>query len=209
MLDDGFRSFPSGHATLAWSGLLYLSLFLCSKLAIGIPHLPPVVRVQGAGSDGGGRLADLETTAAASLSLDRVAKDGARPPKREGTAEGEVPVAAAVGETPSLTLPLRNLAAAPPNYLILVAGFPVAVAVYICTTRFVEFYHFGFDIICGSLLGIFAAYFAFRWYHLPLSRGDGWAWGPRDPAHAFGIGVGVGNYAAGAVAMADLERQAV
>lgn len=40
MLNDGFRSFPSGHCSFSWSGLLYLSLFLASKFAIAIPYLP-------------------------------------------------------------------------------------------------------------------------------------------------------------------------
>jgi diacylglycerol diphosphate phosphatase/phosphatidate phosphatase len=31
-LDDGFRSFPSGHSSFSWSGLGYLTLFLCGQL---------------------------------------------------------------------------------------------------------------------------------------------------------------------------------
>lgn len=93
------------------------------------------------------------------------------------------------------TVPPRNQAASPPTHLIIFAGIPVAVAVYVCSTRFVEFYHFGFDLISGSLIGIGSAWFAFRWYHLPIGRGSGWAWGPRSKDRAFGIGVGIGNYA--------------
>ena len=40
VIDDGFASFPSGHSSFSWAGMLYLSLFLCSKLAIAIPFLP-------------------------------------------------------------------------------------------------------------------------------------------------------------------------
>ncbi|KAL8715228.1 MAG: hypothetical protein Q9220_001186 [cf. Caloplaca sp. 1 TL-2023] len=40
MLDDGFSSFPSGHSSYSWAGLLYLSLFLAAKFRITIPHLP-------------------------------------------------------------------------------------------------------------------------------------------------------------------------
>ncbi|KAL9108857.1 MAG: hypothetical protein Q9227_006388 [Pyrenula ochraceoflavens] len=40
LIDDGFASFPSGHSSASWAGLLYLSLFLCSKFAIAIPILP-------------------------------------------------------------------------------------------------------------------------------------------------------------------------
>jgi diacylglycerol diphosphate phosphatase/phosphatidate phosphatase len=31
-LEDGFRSFPSGHSAWSWAGLGYLTLFLCGQL---------------------------------------------------------------------------------------------------------------------------------------------------------------------------------
>ncbi|KLU87549.1 PAP2 domain-containing protein [Magnaporthiopsis poae ATCC 64411] len=40
-LEDGFRSFPSGHSSSSSAGLLYLSLFIASKFAITIPFLTP------------------------------------------------------------------------------------------------------------------------------------------------------------------------
>lgn len=33
-LNDAFSSFPSGHSSFSWAGLLYLSLWLCSRLSI-------------------------------------------------------------------------------------------------------------------------------------------------------------------------------
>jgi hypothetical protein len=39
-LMDGFKSFPSGHASFSWAGLLYLSLFLASN------PLPPAAPLQ-------------------------------------------------------------------------------------------------------------------------------------------------------------------
>jgi len=89
---------------------------------------------------------------------------------------------------------IRNLGASPPVYLLVPAFTPVAVAIYICSTRYAQFYHHGFDIICGALIGILTAVLSFRWYHLPLSRGQGWAWGSRSRSRAFGIGVGTGGY---------------
>ncbi|KAJ5589291.1 hypothetical protein N7537_011969 [Penicillium hordei] len=37
---DGFSSFPSGHSSFSFSGLLYLTLWLCSKFSIAFPYLP-------------------------------------------------------------------------------------------------------------------------------------------------------------------------
>lgn len=39
-LDDGFRSSPSGHASAAAAGLIYLSFFLAGKLSVSIPFVP-------------------------------------------------------------------------------------------------------------------------------------------------------------------------
>lgn len=39
ILEDGFRSYPSGHSSSAAAGLVYLSLFIASKFAITFPFL--------------------------------------------------------------------------------------------------------------------------------------------------------------------------
>lgn len=39
LLEDGFRSYPSGHSSSAAAGLIYLSLFIASKFAITFPFL--------------------------------------------------------------------------------------------------------------------------------------------------------------------------
>jgi hypothetical protein len=41
IMNDGFRSFPSGHSSFSAAGLVYLSLFLAAKLSITIPFLTP------------------------------------------------------------------------------------------------------------------------------------------------------------------------
>ncbi|KAJ5145471.1 uncharacterized protein N7515_000035 [Penicillium bovifimosum] len=38
---DGFASFPSGHASFSFAGLIYLTLWLCSKFSVAFPYLPP------------------------------------------------------------------------------------------------------------------------------------------------------------------------
>ncbi|KGO74176.1 Phosphatidic acid phosphatase type 2/haloperoxidase [Penicillium italicum] len=37
---DGFASFPSGHSSFSFAGLIYLTLWLCSKFSIAFPYLP-------------------------------------------------------------------------------------------------------------------------------------------------------------------------
>lgn len=188
ILDDGFRSFPSGHSSFSFSGLLYLSLFLCSKFAITIPYLP-LTPAETPATNTPQPLAPPPTTHA------RTSTSGEEPDATHGPTTTLAGPSSTTAHTPlHRTFHLQNAAAAPPNYLLFLVAVPVAVAVYIVSTRFVEYYHFGFDVISGSLIGILSSWFAFRWYHLPLSRGHGWAWGPRSADRAFAIGVGTGGY---------------
>lgn len=93
-----------------------------------------------------------------------------------------------------LTSP-RSQAAAPPTYLVIFPLISIALAIYVASTRYSDFYHHGFDIIVGAILGIASAWLGFRWYHLPIGRGGGWAWAPRSPDRAFIRGIGVVTYA--------------
>lgn len=79
-------------------------------------------------------------------------------------------------------------------YTLILILVPVGAAIYVCATRFVDYRHFGFDILFGALIGITTSWFSFRFYHLPITRGAGWAWGPRSYDRAWGIGVGRGSY---------------
>jgi hypothetical protein len=101
--------------------------------------------------------------------------------------------------------PFRRQAAAPPLYLLIIAVVPIGTAIYISSTRYSDFRHHGFDILFGSCIGIFSAWFAFRWYHLPIQRGAGYAWGARSRSRAFGIGIGVGSY----VESEELEHEKI
>ena len=176
-LADGMRSFPSGHCSFSFGGLFYLSLFLCSKFAIAIPYLP------------------LQRNAVINSAADPMSGDTEMLPmhrseRSDSKSSGQpLPV-----PRPESQLPLYNSAATPPNYGLLIVLIPLGVATYIASTRYTEFWHFGFDVISGSLVGILSAWFSFRWYHLPVRHGQGWAWGPRTRDRAFAIGVGVGNY---------------
>lgn len=90
---------------------------------------------------------------------------------------------------------VRRQAAAPPLYLLLIACLPFFAAVFIASSRWFDFRHHGFDILFGFLIGTISSFFAFRYYHLPISTGAGWAWGPRSPDKAFWAGVGSFSYA--------------
>lgn len=90
---------------------------------------------------------------------------------------------------------VRRLAAAPPLYLLALCIAPFFAAVFIATTRWFNFRHHGFDILSGFAIGTICAFFAFRFYHLPISQGAGWAWGPRSHDKAFWAGVGSLGYA--------------
>lgn len=89
----------------------------------------------------------------------------------------------------------RHQAAAPPLYLLVLTLVPFFTAVFIATSRWFNFRHHGFDILFGFFIGTTCAFFAFRWYHLPIMRGAGWAWGPRAADKAWWAGVGSLSYA--------------
>jgi hypothetical protein len=91
-------------------------------------------------------------------------------------------------------VPIRYQNAAPPVYTVVFVLIPIASAIYITSTRYTDFRHFGFDMLFGTLIGVVCAWFSFRLYHLPITRGAGWAWGPRSYQRAWGIGVGLGSY---------------
>ncbi|KAF7508194.1 hypothetical protein GJ744_009491 [Endocarpon pusillum] len=91
-------------------------------------------------------------------------------------------------------VPLRNQAAAPPVYLLILAFVPIGTASFITVSRWSDYRHAGFDIISGSILGAFLAWFGFRWYHLPIRTGAGWSWGARSRERAFYTGLGVPTY---------------
>jgi membrane-associated phospholipid phosphatase len=165
-LRNAFASWPSGHSSFAWAGMLYLSLFICAKFAVHIPYLLP-------GSDSNRFISTFDE--------DYGDHDSLRKNSQSTSA--------------SLQLqPPRSQAAAPPVYLLVIAFIPIATAMFIATSRWFDYRHHGFDIISGSLLGIFTAYIGFRMYHLPIQGGSGWAWGARTRDRAFWLGVGRAGY---------------
>ncbi|KAI9700197.1 MAG: hypothetical protein M1820_006865 [Bogoriella megaspora] len=161
-LKDSFRSFPSGHSSTSWSGLLYLSLWFCAKFGVRFPTLPS--RFQPA-------------------PILRPASPEALPVHQQDTELHAEPTAS------------EYSAAAAPIPLLALSFIPIATAIYICSTRYTDFYHHAFDILFGSLIGVSTSVMAFRWYQMPLiDANEGWAWGPRTRTSAFGTGVGTAGY---------------
>lgn len=173
ILQDGFKSFPSGHASFSWAGLLYLTMFLASKFSVAIPFLPS--RPYTTNPDHVSAVARSNLKNRSILPLN--AKDSNT-----------------YSYTDERVVPDRYQAAAPPVYSLIFVLVPIGTAIYVCSTRFTDYRHFGFDLLFGSFIGITAAWFSFRWYHLPITRGAGWSWGPRSYQRSWGIGVGVGSY---------------
>lgn len=175
-LKDGFKSFPSGHASFSWAGLLYLTLFLASKFSVAIPFLPP-------------RPFSTNPAHTSAVTPSNLKKQGILPVHKQ-----ESSLSSPTSYNDDAVVPIRYQNAAPPVYTLVLILVPVCAAIYITSTRFTDFRHFGFDLLFGTFIGVTCSWFSFRWYHLPVTRGAGWAWGPRSYERAWGIGVGRGSY---------------
>ncbi|KAH0392171.1 PAP2 domain-containing protein, partial [Aureobasidium melanogenum] len=145
LLNEGFRSFLSGHSSMSWSGLGYLALWLASKFNMLIPYL---------GHD--------------------------TPPKRDDRDDTEQES--------------RDRAAAPPVFGAVIVLIPVCLAIWISSTRYVDFKHQGIDIFSGAVLGIITSWIGFRWYHGSLTRGQPWTWSPRSKDRAFAVSSGANGW---------------
>lgn len=167
---------------VSWAGLLYLTLFLASKFAVAIPFLPPRPFSTN----------PAYTSALTPSNLRWRNNTNILPVHKNQLAEADRS-SSSYGDDDKV-VPIRYQAAAPPVWTLILVLVPIGSAIYITSTRFTDYRHHGFDLIFGSLIGITTAWFSFRWYHLPITRGAGWAWGPRSYTRSFGIGVGVGSY---------------
>ncbi|CAJ2513435.1 Uu.00g015540.m01.CDS01 [Anthostomella pinea] len=191
-LNDGFRSYPSGHSSSSAAGLIYLSLFLASKFAITLPFVP-----SGASSN------DTSAVTAFPSRLPNRAVDTPYEAVRhdrdrdldEPSSPVDPTVAKEIGVQNSKVLAVRRQAAAPPIYLLVITVLPFFLAIFVASSRWFDFRHHGFDILFGFIIGTITAFFAFRYYHLPISSGAGWAWGPRSHDKAFWAGLGSWSYA--------------
>ncbi|CAK7235988.1 hypothetical protein SBRCBS47491_009482 [Sporothrix bragantina] len=180
-LDEGFRSFPSGHATISAAGLLYLTLVLASKFGAASSIF---ARVTGRGADYSAFPSRLHPVSDACTQGTRLSQEAIE------LNRGDVAV-----NSPHKTTPARKQAAAPPIYLFALALAPFLAAVFISASRWFDFRHHGFDILFGFTIGTITAICAFRYYHMPFRGGAGWAWAPRTEDKAWWAGVGYQDYA--------------
>ncbi|KAK5958885.1 hypothetical protein OHC33_000729 [Knufia fluminis] len=181
-LREIFASWPSGHSSFSWAGLLYLSLFLCAKFAVGIPYFLP----------------NQKTIHANTYEYD----NSLRHPQQHHTGHPASPHGSSTSSATrheegsnGFTPPPRNSTAAPPIYLLILAVVvPIGTAIFICVSRWFDFHHHGIDIFSGAVIGATTAYSSFRYYHMPIRQGSGWAWGARSRGRAFWVGVGRDGY---------------
>ncbi|KAL2269865.1 hypothetical protein VTJ83DRAFT_2049 [Remersonia thermophila] len=195
MLNDGFRSYPSGHSSSSAASLIYLSLFIASKFAITIPFVAPAGSAdasQFTAFPSRTRLPDIKVTGPDTYELS--ARGAGTGTVRSTTIDSALGNKGITRHNQKL-LAVRRQAAAPPIYLLCIAVIPFFGSVFIAGSRWWDFRHHGFDIIFGYLIGTVTAIYAFRYYHLPISHGAGWAWGPRSHDKAFWAGVGSFSYA--------------
>jgi len=194
-LDDGFRSYPSGHASTSAGGLIYLSLFIASKFAITIPFLAP------AGYGNAGSYSAFPSRIHAKAAAAEAYELVEHPPVVDAVAAERLASPGDLGTAKRLTAhthtvaAVRLQAASPPLYLLFISVLPFFTSIFIAGSRWFDFRHHGFDILFGFLIGTVTASFAFRYYHLPIREGAGWAWGPRSHDKAFWAGVGSYSYA--------------
>jgi len=181
-LDDGFRSYPSGHASTSAAGLVYLSLFLATKFAVNIPFVAPQAGHSSAASSAAfpSRLQQHSS----SVTENSWDDDSSPVNTKYAQASHNAKISS-----------LRRQAAAPPVYLLAIVLAPFCGSIFIASSRWFDFRHHGFDILFGYLMGLITAVYSFRYYHLPLQAGAGWAWGPRSDDRAFWAGVGRLGYA--------------
>ncbi|KAF5240866.1 hypothetical protein FANTH_9387 [Fusarium anthophilum] len=184
-IDDGFRSFPSGHSSAAAGGLVYASLYMASKFAITLPF---ILSPTASAASHAAFPSQIQTGPVVDLFELSHIRDHDGLFSSNSTKER-------VGEDNVKIQPLRRQAAAPPIYLLALGFLPFGVSIFIAGSRWHDRRHHGFDILFGYLMGLIASIFAFRYYHLPIRAGAGWAWGPRSDERAFWAGIGRQGYA--------------
>lgn len=174
VMDDGFRSFFSGHSSSAFSGLLYLALWLAAKLDVSLPFVQPYTAH------------DLELAASGDHTALPISENQTAGDMEEGRSSRAV-----FHRQHTVVEQYRQSGAAVPIYGYIFILLPILLAIYIASTRYQEFKHAGVDITVGSLVGSAFAVLGYRSYHSSLTKGCAWTWAPRSEEHAFAVSTSI------------------
>ncbi|EPE04683.1 pap2 domain-containing protein [Ophiostoma piceae UAMH 11346] len=201
ILDDGFRSYPSGHSGSSAAGLGFLALYLASKFGVVFPfaHRPHSAEAAMISSSGF-TTSDLPRRSANNTyELGDIRLPSHMRQDLQGASIGKS--AARPLDYPShdwldgTDVPMRTSGAAPPLFLLVIVLAPFFGSVFIAASRWFDYRHHGFDILFGYFIGTITGVFAYYMYQVPPSYGAGWAWGPRSADKAFWAGVGSHSWA--------------
>jgi membrane-associated phospholipid phosphatase len=116
ILEDGFKSFPSGHSSSSAAGLIYLSLFLASKFSVSLPLVLPGAAIP-----------------VRSAFPSRLTRDSHQPAGEQSSRRVEgMPTIEGLCEQSIASMRLQ--AAAPPIYLLFIVLIPFFGSIFIASS---------------------------------------------------------------------------
>jgi membrane-associated phospholipid phosphatase len=143
LVNDGFKSFPSGHASGSAAALGYISLFLAGKFGVL-------------------SLASSWTNDSTPKSVFAFSRSHQRLSSGGEYNEDDNKLRMTTASTP-----------APPLSLTVVALVPYAVAIFVASSRWLDYRHHAVDILFGFAIGTFFAITGYRFSQLHLARAVG------------------------------------
>lgn len=147
-IDDGFRSYPSGHSSIAAAGLIYTLLFIVARMSVINPPFVP--------SAGSATIIVFGVTPAAFPSRVLTVLTTDIPSRLRARTPG--------GKVQSM----RHRPTISSIYILAFGLMLFGLSVFISGSRWHDRRHHGFDIVVGYCIGIVASILAFRYYHLPI-----------------------------------------